>query len=307
MITSLYFSIFGLYAFALAGFILKKIFTDEINTKTIVLISIYILQPILGFWGFIKAPLVFDMLGVGFLYFLTAFLLSGSIFFVTKFFISDAKKRTLLSFLGTSGNTGNIGIPLSASLYGSTGIVFATVINFFNIIWNFIFGVYYYARGEKSVRDAMISVLSMPLVWACIAGGGVNFFSLSVSPSLEYFLELGAYSAICIQLLLLGIFIAGIKIAEIEKTTQSWIVFLKFVLMPIMGIFLLSLYQNFFGGVAPEIIAIFIIELCVPIAVNNGNLSVLYNCYPKKVAESILISYLIFILFVPFGVVKFLG
>jgi len=306
MILSLYSSIFGLYAFALAGFILKKMYKEEINTKTIVLISLYILQPILGFWGFIKAPLVFEMLGVGVLYFLTVSILAGSIFYITKFFISDQKKQTIVSFLGTSGNTGNIGIPLSASLFGSTGVVFATLINFVNIIWNFVFGVYFYARGEKSVKDSIISVLTMPLVWACIAGIFWNISSLTLPENIEYFLELGAYSAICIQLLLLGIFIAGIEISQIEKSTQAWIVFLKFVLMPLVGISLLTLYQNFVGNISPEIFSIFIIELCVPIAVNNGNLSILYNCYPKKVAESIFISYIIFIVFVPFGIELFL-
>jgi predicted permease len=306
MLFSLYTSLFGLYFFALAGFVLKKIFTKELNTKSIVILSIYILQPILGLWGFIKAPLVFDMLGVGVLYLCTAFFLAGSIFYVSKFFITDKKQQTIISFLGTSGNTGNIGIPLSSSLYGAVGVVVATVINFFNIIWNFIFGVYYYARGEKSMKKSLIEVLKMPLLWTSCLGIIINIFSVHVPYEIEYFLEIGAYSAICIQLLLLGIFISGIQVSKIEKITQSWVIFLKFILMPALGFLLLLVYQHFFGAIAPEIIAVFIIELCVPIAVNNGNLATLYNCYPQKVAESILISYIMFILFVPFGLVYFL-
>ncbi len=299
MILSLYSSIFGLYFFALAGFILKKIYQDEIDTKSIVIVSLYVLQPILGLWGFIKAPIIFDMIGIGVLYFFTAFFLAFLFFGPTKFITKDRKQQTILSFLGTSGNTGNIGIPLSSALYGATGVVLASIINFFNILWNFIFGVYFYARGEKSIRDSIVSIFTMPLIWGCGIGLLLNLFSVSVSPYVEYMLEMGAYSAICIQLLLLGIFIAGVKISHIEKAPQLWIIFLKFFLMPIVGIFLLFLYQKFLGNVSAEISAIFIIELCAPLAVNNGNLATLYNCYPQKIAASILISYVFFILFTP--------
>jgi len=46
---NLYISILGLYVFALAGFILKRKFKDELNTKSLVLVTVYVMQPALGF------------------------------------------------------------------------------------------------------------------------------------------------------------------------------------------------------------------------------------------------------------------
>ena len=44
-------SLFSIYAFIFLGWIAKKIFKERIDEKSLVLISIYFLSPILVFWG----------------------------------------------------------------------------------------------------------------------------------------------------------------------------------------------------------------------------------------------------------------
>lgn len=303
----LYFSIFGLYVFALAGFVLKKVFKEELNAKSFVLLSLYVFQPILGVWGFVKAPLVFDMLGMGAVYFLTVFCIAGVLFGIGKFFIHDTKYQALFAFTGTSGNTGNIGIPLVTVLVGPVGTVVATMINFLSIIWNFVFGVFFYAKGKFSVQKSLLEIIKLPLLWASLLGIFLNISGTEISAPVEYFLELGAYSAIVIQLVLLGIFVAGIQFKKIDIKISGWIAFVKFIITPVVGIFFLWVYQNFLGEISEEILLVVILQLFTPIAVNNGNLAVLYNCYPEKIAEAIFLSYVIFLLCVPAGLYYVVG
>jgi len=40
----------------------KKVFKDEIDEKTLILIFIYFLQPLLTFWGLTRAPIDFNLI-----------------------------------------------------------------------------------------------------------------------------------------------------------------------------------------------------------------------------------------------------
>lgn len=297
----LYFSLLGLYVFVAAGFFLKKKFGEELNTKSLLLVTIYVMQPILGFWGFTQAPLDWDIAGVGALHLLTGIFVATGILMGIKFWQKDPKMRTILSFVGTSGNTGNMGIPLASLFFGPLGVVVATMINFWNIIWNFTFGVYFFARGKFSIKKAALEIFKIPLMWASFAGVLVNIYGVEFTGKPEYFLELGAYCSIVMQLLLLGIYMASIKIKHFHWGINIWVLVVKFLWMPLVGFGLLALYQIFFGEIAEVILGVAMLQLLVPLATTNGNFATLYDCYPEKVSETILATYVVFLLLVPLG------
>ncbi len=116
---------------------------------------------------------------------------------------------------------------------------------------------------------------------------------------------MGAYAAIVMQLVIFGVFMSQIKIKTANWNLSLNIVLFKHVILPMVGLFVI-VYFN----LDPFVSSIIFLELIVPLAVNNVNLSALYNCKPIDTTFSVLISTLSFVLFIYFYILiieKFFG
>lgn len=211
-----YFSIFGLYFFALWGFILKKIFKDEFDSKTLTKVAIYFFQPILWFWGFTNAPIQLEILWAWIHHLLTLIIVLGILFFTTKFFIKDNKKRILSFFTWTNGNTWNIWIPLATVLFGPVWVVTATMINFFNILWNIIVGVYFYSRWEYSISKSIKNIFTMPLLRWWILGIILNISWFEITWIFQKVALMGANTSIFISI------VFTLSIFSLNKNKKNW-------------------------------------------------------------------------------------
>ena len=102
---------------------------------------------------------------------------------------------------------------------------------------------------------------------------------------------MGAYTSMVIQLLIFGMYLYSVKIKTIPWHLSLHISFVKHILLPFIGIVIVIYFTNLNSFVA----SILIMELMVPLAVNNVNLAALYNCKPSNVAATILISTTLFV------------
>ncbi len=104
---------------------------------------------------------------------------------------------------------------------------------------------------------------------------------------------MGAYAAIVMQLVIFGIFMSQVKIRSANWKLALNISLFKHIVLPLVGIYVIFLFD-----VEPFIGAIIFLELLVPLAVNNVNLSALYNCKPIDTTFSVLISSAVFVAFI---------
>lgn len=102
---------------------------------------------------------------------------------------------------------------------------------------------------------------------------------------------MGAYTSMVIQLLIFGMYLYSVKIKTIPWHLSLHISFVKHILLPVIGIIVVLYFTNLNSFVA----SILIMELMVPLAVNNVNLAALYNCKPSNVTATILISTTLFV------------
>ncbi len=298
-----YFSLAGLYLFIFGGFLLKKIFTKDLQPKTITITNVYFFQPILAFWGFTKAPLSGEIFGAGLFFFITCLATVSLCYVFLIKFLPDNKQKALLIFSGTNGNSGNMGIPLSGALFGPIGIVTATMINVFNIFWNVTFGVYFFARGKFSIKKSILQIFTMPLLWAGIIGIFLNLNGILFPEKIQNVLEMGAHASIALQLFLLGIFWADIPMTHFSVKLNIWLNFQKFILLPVIGLlFFIILSHPFFGEnfiFSKTVQSVILLQLMMPMAVNNSNLATLYDCLAHKVSEGVLTTTGIFLFICP--------
>ena len=277
-------AVVSIYFFIVIGFVAKKIFR-ELNEKSFVIISVYFLQPFLTLWGLTLKPLNIDSFLAPTYYLEIIFISLIFTIFLSQFL--DKKDRSIATITALIGNTGNLGIPLSYALWGSDGAFYATILNLTNMFFIYIFGIFFYA-GKFNIENAK-KIFKIPIIYVGILAIIINSLHINLTP-ISQMLKMGAYSSMVIQLIIFGIYTANIQIKKIPIKLSTIIIFEKFILIPIIGYFLLK-----FLGVDEKIAKVILLEVSVPIAVNNVNLAALFDNQPEVVAWLIILSSILFI------------
>ena len=283
-------SIIFVYVFILLGYMAKRIFNDDINTKTLTLMSVYFLQPFVTVWGFSTAKLHSEHIFVPLIYLAIILVLLVPTIILGKMIFHDPKERAIFSIAGFVGNTGNIGIPLGIALLGEASVIYTTLINIANVFVVYIIGVYIYSRGSFSIKDSLYNIIKIPIIPASAIAIFININNIPISTEIKEFLKMGAYAGIVLQLFLLGTFLQGIRIKELHPKLFIGTISQKFVIVPLATAIILS-----FTNLPLFVQGVIFMEMMVPLAVANINLASLYNCRPKDVTTLILLSTLLFI------------
>ncbi|MEK6658687.1 MAG: AEC family transporter [Campylobacterota bacterium] len=288
--SSIIFSILGIYIFIAMGFIAKMSFKESIDDKTITLINVYFLQVFLTFWGLLIRPVDATLLFAPSIYlFISILVLILSAIAAKKLFL-DQKEYSIATVAAIIGNTGNLGIPLNIAIFGEESIPYTTVINLMNVFIVYTIGVYYYSRGSFDVKTSLKNIVKLPILWAAIVAIILSVYGYKPSQEIMKILMMGAYASITMQLFLFGIYLYGTKINEISKTLTLWVMSLKFIFLP--SIAFLVLYNIELDSMIKGII---FIEILVPLAIANINFASLYDCKPKIVTALVFISSIIFL------------
>ena len=291
----IFLSVISIYFFILLGFLAKAKLKDELQEKSLVIISIYFLQPMLTFWGLSTKRIDIELLQVPFLYMCISILCIVVSFFLAKTFFTDSKERSIITISSAIGNTGNLGIPIGIALFGQNSIIYTSLINVANIFIVYTIGVYFYSRGQFSIKESLFNIIKLPLIWFAILALCLNILQIEIHSSLFKSLEMGAYAAMVLQLMIFGMFLYSVKLKSINLKLLFNVGIIKFILIPIISILIL---KNL--NLDEFIVGVILLELLVPLAVTNVNLSSLYNCKPVDVTALVFFSSLFFIPYILF-------
>lgn len=268
------------------GFTVKKVFTTQIDERTLVLISLYCFQPILIFWGLTKAPINYEFVASPIVYLLIVLFCLVILLLVNKKIFAQRQEQSIYLAVALVGNTGNLGIPMGIALFGIESVPYTSIINIANIVFIYIFSVYFFARENFSLKQAIFSILKIPGIWFVPLALLVNYNGITINKYIYSALEMGAYTSMVLQLLIFGIYLSSVKVRTMPWYSSLHISFVKHLLLPAVGIAIIINFTNLNAYVA----SILVMELMVPLAVNNVNLAALYHCKPYDVAASVLVS-----------------
>ena len=290
--SNLILSISGIYLFIILGYFGKLKFKDRLDEKSIVLISIYLLQPLLVFWGLTKKPIDSRALDASTLFLLSSAILLMLSWGLSRLFLSGMKERSVATVAGVIGNTGNLGIPIGIALFGEDSILYTSIINMVNVFIVYTVGVYFYSRGNFSVIESIKNIFKLPAIWFGIGAIFFNISAFEIPHSLELPLKMGAYSTMVLQLMIFGIYLATVHSEKIDISLSIYVVVFKFIITPIFIYLLL-----FFIDIDTLVRNVLILEMIVPLAVMNVNLAALYDSLPKQVAFLTFITSVIFLIY----------
>ena len=288
--SSIIFSIFGIYIFIVMGYLSKMSFKEKIDDKTITLINVYFLQVFLTFWGLLIRPVDITLLYAPSIYiFITLLILVVSAVVAKKIFY-EKKEYSIATVSALIANTGNLGIPLCIAIFGEESIPYTTVINLMNIFVVYTVGVFYYSRGSFDVRTSLLNIVKLPILWAAFVAIALSVAGYRPDGVILNTLMMGAYASMTMQLFLFGIYMYGAQIRLISKKLIAWVVAMKFLIVPAVSFAVLS-----FVDISPTLKGIIFIEMLMPLAVANVNLASLYDCQPKTVTVLTFITSLLFL------------
>ncbi|MGD9553080.1 MAG: AEC family transporter [Arcobacteraceae bacterium] len=279
-----------MYFFIVIGFVVKRQFKEKIDEKSFILLNLYFLQPILIFWGLTKAPIDFEFILAPLLYFIIIFICLGFLLIIHKKIFSDSKDQSIYLASSLVGNTGNLGIPLGIALFGMASVPYTSILNIANVFFIYLFSVYFFAKDQFSFKQALGSIFKIPAIWFALIALAFNYYQFPIGVHFNRILEMGSYTAIVMQLVIFGIYLSQVKVKTTAWKLSFHITFVKHILLPLVGLGVI-----FLSDLNPYVAAILLMELMVPLAVNNVNIAALYNCRPHDVTSAILISSLAFI------------
>ncbi|MCL4432870.1 MAG: AEC family transporter [Epsilonproteobacteria bacterium] len=283
-------SLLGIYLFIAVGFGAKWSFKEKIDDRTITLLSVYFLQIFLTFWGLLKRPIDTDLLLAPSVYLAITLVALLLMIPLSRLLFHDSKERSIATVAALIGNTGNLGIPLGIALFGEQCVPYLTLINLVNVFVVYTIGVFYYSRGEFSVRDSLINILKLPVLWAAMVAIALNLIGYRPSEAVDKTLMMGAYASMTMQLVLFGIYLYGIKLGEIKIPLSLWVSGTKFILIPALAWIVLGQIE-----MQSSVKGMIFLELIVPLAVANVNLASLYNCAPRTVTIQVFITSVLFL------------
>jgi len=279
--------VIGIYVFIVLGFLAKRQF--NIDNKTLVILSTYYLQPFLTLWGIMLMPINKNLI-LAPIYYLTAVSVALIFTFLFSLSLKDKKDKIIASLTPLIGNTGNLGIPISYFFWGDLGAMIATLINLANIFFIYSFGIFFFAKGEYSLKEAFKKIIKIPIIWFGILALVLNIKGIHFDKEIMKVLEMGAFASIVTQLMIFGAYIANIKVNFADKRLIFITIINKFIVFLVIGFLILKLL-----GVEERYFYPILFEIATPLAISNVNLAALFNLYPEKVAFLVLITSLIFL------------
>ncbi|MCK1514337.1 AEC family transporter [Bradyrhizobium sp. 190] len=132
-----------------------------------------------------------------------------------------------------------VALAVSSNLFGHTGLALASVAMVAIIPLVNVFSVsvlaHYAAPEKQSLRAIVMTVLTNPLIWACVIGLAVNVTHLPLPQVWHDVAEALGRSSLGIGLLVTG---AGLQLAGMFRPSlaASIAVLLKLILMPVLGV-----------------------------------------------------------------------
>ena len=282
------------YLFIVIGFVTKKIFQDRVDEKSLVVLSVYIFQPFLTFWGLLKKPIDFDLAIAPFIFFGLSLLIIAINYFLARFLFEDPKDRSIFIVSSVIGNTGNLGVPLGIALFGEQSLPYTTIVNLANVFMVYSFGAYFYSRGSFDVKKSIVNTIKLPILWFALLAIALNLQGFKPDYYFDMFLQMGAYTAIVLQLMIFGFYLAKISFKIVEKRLVMAVTLMKFVALPLIAFVVLSMMD-----LEPLTKKIIFMEIMMPLAVANVNLAALYYCKELTVTTLIFVTTVLFIPLLP--------
>lgn len=288
--------IFPLYILIFIGYLANR--KLQVSKNDIARMLIYVFAPSIVFLGTIQAKGNSELFLIPVIYYLVggAFCL-GAGYFAKKIWKDGTEK--VAAFIAGTGNTGYFGLPVCLALLGDAALAVVAMISIGLILFENTIGFYVLARASYSAKKSLLKVLSLPSLYAFLAGIFMNTLDIAPAKEITNFFEILKGGYIPLGMMIIGLSIGEIKAGHIDKKFGIFTLFNKFIAWPLVFLAIIYLDKTFFHIFNKLVYAVFMIESIVPIASNSVTYATELKVHPQKVALVVIISTVIALVYIP--------
>jgi predicted permease len=272
-----------------AGYIGQKILRMDI--KSVSAASLYLMVPALMFRTFYKTEINQTFLQIV----LYVLLLSLIIIWLMKgiaFFKKYSPSVTSALILSTAFmNNGNFGAPVMLLAYGEKGFQYAVIILTLHTVIISTFGVYYAAKGNMDIKNSLLSVIKIPMIWGSVAGLLWQYLHLPLSENMYSAVSLVADAAIPAVMLVLGMQLTELKPRNLQWGKISLALMVRLFISP-----LIAWAIAYFLTVEQLLEKVMILSAAMPAAAITTMYALQYDSEPDLVSSITLFSTLLSII-----------
>jgi malate permease and related proteins len=289
--------ILPLYFSILLGFFSTKFF--DCDKETIAKILLYILAPLIVLNATMSVEIKLSILFLP-LFFFTVSVLIAFTTLPLFYKIFKDNSANVLAFSVSTGNTGNLGIPV-AILFLSAQMVDVFIFTVLaSILYQNSVGYYITAKSSFTVWQSIIKVIKLPVLHAFMLGLILNYYGVKIP---EVFMDYtnylkGAYA-------ILGMMLLGMGMEKL-KTSGGFdakfigiALLVKFIIWPVIVLGFIFLDTQFFHFLNKELYLVMFIFSIVPLAGNTVTIATILNVKPEKMSLAVLISTLVSLFYIP--------
>lgn len=291
-----YMRVFPLFVNLSLGWLLGKHF--QVSKESVAKILIYFATPVIVFNAIYSTPIPPQLILLPFVSYGVCFIVSHLFLLIGKYVLKDSRAN-LLAFSVGNGNTGYFGIPLVLALFGDNFINTYIFANLGVILYENTFGVYLISRGHYTVKQSLMKLAKLPILYALIAGLIAKYSGLNLGEIYNGFVlnYRGTYATLGVMLV--GIALSQIEKIEFDKMFISLSLVAKFLVWPIIMFSFIALDRNMLHLFNDQIYQILLIQAIVPLPGNAVAFASLLKVHPEKAAVTVFISTIFALIYIP--------
>ncbi|WP_068622390.1 AEC family transporter [Paenibacillus tuaregi] len=269
----------------IAGALLR--YFIHLDTKPLTVLYLYFLSPAILLETLLTADITWtDVYHTAGFSVLNLLLLWGAAQLIGRLLRLPAAERAGLTLVSTFTNSVNYGLPLVLLAFGKLGLDKASVYVIGQMLIVNTVGVYFAARSEFSVKNAVQSVFRLPAIYAAAFAILVRALGMHLPEGVQSGIAMvaGAYSPVVLAILGAQMISVGREKLERGVKQAFWTgLVIRLVLSPWIAALVLLLL-NVQGTLFPVLLVL----ASMPVAVNAVVLSEKFNASPKLVSKCIL-------------------
>jgi malate permease and related proteins len=303
IVITLLLKLIGLYiAIAMGWFAVKKYQLDREGVSRVLF---YMIVPLVFLHGIAKMDLSGEILLLP----LLTFVLACAIVWIMDSTVCrywHDNTRNILAFTSGNGNIGYFGLPIAILLFDTQTVAIYMVMILGLMLYESTYGYYILSKGQFSRREAIVKMLSQPMLHGSLIGLGLSLLNTPTPAFLEeFFLSVrGTYSIL--GMMMVGMGLAGLPHFKLDWAFMAASFGVKFIIWPLAMFGCIWIDTHFLHWLTPDTHKAMIMFSIVPLAVNSVILATLFNAQPEKIAAAVFASTAFALIYVPVMVTLFI-
>jgi hypothetical protein len=208
------------------------------------------------------------------------------------------QEAALLAFSSGTGNTGYFGLPIAFVLLPPEGVTLYLFCMLGINIYEFTVGFYLSARGRFSVRQSLIKISRLPLIYAFLLALLLSTLGVTLPAAAMNSLHVFPATYTLLGMMIIGMTLSQVTLSAWDSRFIAACVGLRYLLWPLVML-LAVLVLQWLAPLSTELAMALLLLGVVPMAANVVVVAMELGIQPQKGALAVLVTTLLAPLLIP--------